>query len=427
MNKKLRHLLYFIMLVGMFVFSAINVSAASSSIVVVVTQGKTANLAAVSESNAIQRATWTSSNKAVATVNRVGVVTGRSRGTAIISAKTGTQTVTMKVIVSPAITKVSLNKTAITITVGETYTLKGTVTPSNTLFSTGWKSSDKTIATVNTKGVVSGKKVGKTTVTFLAGEKSAKCTVTVQPKPAKKYVTTGTVSNSANGTALSGVTMNFRSGYDNKTGSVYAKTVSASNGSYSITLPEGKYTVQLSKSGFVTTYSNIESKQGTTGTGNRVDLSISPRLAEGQYRIVLSWGSAPRDLDAHVTGPLSTGGRFHVYFHNKTVSDKGQLVANLDVDDTSSYGPETVTINLSAGATGLYRYYIHDYSNRSSSNSTAMAKSGARVTVYKGNKQLATYNVPNKPGTKWHVFNIKNGKLVKVNSMGYETNPGNLK
>ena len=71
---------------------------------------------------------------------------------------------------------------------------------------------------------------------------------------------------------------------------------------------------------------------------------ITPVLSDDEYRIVLTWSSTPSDLDSHLSGPLSTGERFHVYYSDMSAFDNGQTVATLDLDDTSSYGPETITL-----------------------------------------------------------------------------------
>ncbi|MBA4382487.1 MAG: hypothetical protein C0406_07975, partial [Sideroxydans sp.] len=54
-------------------------------------------------------------------------------------------------------------------------------------------------------------------------------------------------------------------------------------------------------------------------------------------RIVLNWGELPSDLDSHLIFPSN-----HIYFNSKTGSTSSD--AKLDVDDTTSYGPETITI-----------------------------------------------------------------------------------
>lgn len=100
----------------------------------------------------------------------------------------------------------------------------------------------------------------------------------------------------------------------------------------------------------------------------------------------------------------------------------------MDVDDTISYGPETITLTGKADRKGEYIYSVHDFTNRSSSFSRELSLSGARVKVYKGNKYIETYNVPiNKPSTLWKVFEIKNGEIYLINSMDFVSNPSNVR
>lgn len=113
-------------------------------------------------------------------------------------------------------------------------------------------------------------------------------------------------------------------------------------------------------------------------------------------RVVLTWGDSPRDLDSHLAFPGN-----HVFY-----SAKQGDAANLDVDDTTSYGPETITIEQKRQGE-RYVYAVHDFSNQASKNSTAMARSSARVQVYVGQTLIRTYNVDSqKTATSWIVFGI---------------------
>lgn len=81
-----------------------------------------------------------------------------------------------------ALTSISLPSTK-EVELGKTLTLTPTFNPSNTTDKTvTWTSSDESVATVNSNGVVTPKKVGSTiiTVTSNVGKKTAKCTVTVK-------------------------------------------------------------------------------------------------------------------------------------------------------------------------------------------------------------------------------------------------------
>lgn len=149
---------------------------------------------------------------------------------------------------------------------------------------------------------------------------------------------------------------------------------------------------------------------------------ITPVLSDDEYRIVLTWSSTPSDLDSHLSGPLSTGERFHVYYSDMSAFDNGETVATLDLDDTSSYGPETITLKKTQD--GIYKYAVHDYSNRSNASSTELSMSGAKVKLYCGNTLLATYNVPiNVAGNIWNVFEIEGDTVQTINTMGSKSNP----
>lgn len=77
---------------------------------------------------------------------------------------------------------VSLDKTSLLMAVGDTQTLNATVTPSNATYKTvTWSSSNPSVATVSSSGVVTGISAGNATVTVttIDGGKTATCSVTV--------------------------------------------------------------------------------------------------------------------------------------------------------------------------------------------------------------------------------------------------------
>lgn len=84
-------------------------------------------------------------------------------------------------------------------------------------------------------------------------------------------------------------------------------------------------------------------------------------IGESSAIVKLTWGANPRDLDTHLTGPQEgTDSRFRVYYSNKDETI-GNVTINLDVDDTTSYGPEVLTIP-SFVLPGRYRYSVYHYS-----------------------------------------------------------------
>ncbi len=135
---------------------------------------------------------WTSTNEAVATVDENGLVTSKSAGTAIITAKTnnGLQTEFFITVDSP-VKSISLNYKNATLNPGKTLKLIATISPSNASNKKiTWISANDTIATVS-NGVVTAKKIGVTYISAISadGKVITTCTVTVTKpivtKPAK--------------------------------------------------------------------------------------------------------------------------------------------------------------------------------------------------------------------------------------------------
>lgn len=154
-------------------------------------------------------------------------------------------------------------------------------------------------------------------------------------------------------------------------------------------------------------YSNLVVKCPCAG----MTYAISPVMTNlDGMRVVLSWGEKPFDLDSHLIFP---GG--HIYFDSKEGTD-----ANLDVDDTDSYGPETVTITISKKHFGeSYIYAVQDYSNKGLPNSNYLSASKAKVFVYVGSSLVRSYSVPaGKRGNIWTVFKLNpNGEFEDINSV----------
>lgn len=92
--------------------------------------------------------------------------------------------------------------------------------------------------------------------------------------------------------------------------------------------------------------------------------------------------------------------------------------ANLDVDDTDSYGPETVTISKKHFGES-YIYAVQDYSNKGLPNSNYLSASKAKVFVYVGSSLVRSYSVPaGKRGNIWTVFKLNpNGEFEDINSV----------
>ncbi len=150
------------------------------------TEGENETLTAtVGPDNAMDKTvTWSTSDASVATVDQSGRVTAVKAGSATITAKAGDKTATCSVTVEKLVipvSSVSLNKTSLTLTEGESETLTATVDPDNaTDKKVSWSSSNTKIATVDSNGKVTAVKAGTVTITAKAGDKTATCAVTVE-------------------------------------------------------------------------------------------------------------------------------------------------------------------------------------------------------------------------------------------------------
>ena len=114
--------------------------------------------------------TWTSSNTSVATVNNKGVVTGVNLGTSIIIAKSSNGKEARKTITVESneivVQSIQVQPKSVKVKEGKSVSLVASINPANaTNKSVNWSSSNKSIATVDSKGVVKGLKAGKVTIT----------------------------------------------------------------------------------------------------------------------------------------------------------------------------------------------------------------------------------------------------------------------
>jgi len=263
----------------------------------------------------------------------------------------------------------------------------------------------------------------------------------------------GTIKDAVNNNPVTGVSLSFRRGVNVTSGTIVNTDNTSNTGTYSLSsMSAGWYTVETSKSGYITSTLNVYACGDNSGEIMQ-DTSISTTLATGAMRIVLTWKTATDDLDSHLTGPDNLSGQghsnavneqFHIYQDNSTIfyyainnfhssdyplcsgcsaSQKSDNVT-LDLDNyygigtCDECGPETITI--SAVRSGTYRYYVHNYQERGTNN-LKLADSDASVKVYY-NDTVTTYNVPNSAGDLWTVFGFDNSSgFTLINDMGSDS------
>jgi hypothetical protein len=244
---------------------------------------------------------------------------------------------------------------------------------------------------------------------------------TIESAPlARTSAATGGVNGRArdvttNAVITTGIAVELRDGMNATTGLAVQSTTTAADGTYSFTgVAAGTYTLVMRGAGYAQTSRTVTVSGGAT-TAN-VDLSLSASANANQWRVVLTWVSAARDLDLYLTLPGTGTARQQIYFLQPGNCAAAPF-ACLDLDAATAPGPETITI--SQLGTGTYRFYVQNYNAPSSAADSTLMLSGAQVRVYRANALVATYPVPQQPGTLWTVAELDGaaGTLTPRNTM----------
>lgn len=245
----------------------------------------------------------------------------------------------------------------------------------------------------------------------------------------------GIIKDSLTGESVnaSGIQVKLRKGAGNIIGEVLQKTETDKNGKYIFKdVPAGVYTVEALDVRQNLSGGSIRYNAASTDivvaynylAADGYDCVIDQRIEDvetgkGKVQFTLTWGNeasgASADIDSHLVGPKADGtGSFHVYYSNESYEANGVRMADLDVDDTDYEGPEHTTIYKETN--GIYRFYVHNFSEKEASGSDKLAASSVRVRVTIGERSYA-FNCPNKKGNLWYVCDY--------NSMTHTITPKN--
>jgi hypothetical protein len=153
------------------------------------------------------------------------------------------------------------------------------------------------------------------------------------------------------------------------------------------------------------------------GSSITLNFALSPILGDGEFRIVLTWGKNPKDLDAHFWLPYPKYP--HLYLDAPGSCTNFPNVC-LDRDDKDGYGPETISIK-SLKASGTYTFAVLNY-NYGYPGVPEITQSSAKVQLYGVEGLIAQFSVPKKGmGDLWYVFdlNAATGEVATINCITF--------
>lgn len=134
--------------------------------------GDTIRLYAVTSNG--KKASWKSSDSKIASVNTYGTITAKKSGSALITAKIKDAEASCRITVSK--TKITLSNSRVKTERGQTFRLSAKTSNNS---SVSWKSTKRSIATVNEYGTVTALKPGTTQIIATANGSSISCDFTV--------------------------------------------------------------------------------------------------------------------------------------------------------------------------------------------------------------------------------------------------------
>lgn len=172
------------------------------------------------------------------------------------------------------------------------------------------------------------------------------------------------------------------------------------DGSYRLeNVDSGLTTVEASRDGYLSLVLDVFVQAGTVTT---LDFALSPALGEGEFRIVVTWGDQPKDLDAHFWMPYQDYPHLYLDYPGNC---NAHPYTCLDRDDKDGYGPETISITRMANQ-GTYTYAVLNY-NFGYQGVPEITDSAAKVQVYGATGLIAQFSVPkNGEGDLWYVFDL---------------------
>ncbi|MCR4740543.1 MAG: Ig-like domain-containing protein [Lachnospiraceae bacterium] len=197
----------------------------------------------------------------------------------------------------------------------------------------------------------------------------------------------------------------LRRGLNNRDGEVFYSGTLDFTGSLFVQLYSSEYTAEVSKGGYETAYINLAVKQDHLAV---IGYAV-PDLPENSYVAVISWETAPLDLDSRLIGQY------------------GNPLTRSVTDSIGSVMAES--LGITDAGKKEYKVYLSDYGNAVTNNNMTynLSDSGAVVDIYSYNGLETSFKVPAAhAGTVWDVCTIRNGAIIPDNNYYYILDEGSV-
>jgi len=404
--------------------SSVTVSPASAS----VSAGQTVQLTATpKDANGNPLAgrviTWASSNTSVATVTGTGLVSGGAAGSATITATSEGQSGTASITVAVPVASVTVSPASASVPAGQTAQLTATPKDASGNPLSGrvitWASSNTSVATVSSSGLVTGKVAGSATITATSEGQSGTSSVTVTAVPVAS-VTVTPASASVNEGSTVQLTATPQDGNGNPL-SGRVVTWASSNTSVATVSSSGLVTGKVAGSATITATS--EGQSGTSAiTVVHVpvaSVTVSPASASVPAGSALQLTATPKDAAGN---PLS--GRTIAWSSSNTavatVSSSGLVSgvvagsATITAMSEGQSGTAAITVTPpSAGATFGHVFVVTEENTNYSSviGSSSMPYLNGLAQQY----GLATQYYANTHPSIGNYFELSTGQIISNN------------
>ncbi|MCC8168750.1 MAG: ABC transporter substrate-binding protein [Clostridiales bacterium] len=383
----------------------VTASAASTSIA----YGKTTTItASASDGGTISYSTSNSSVAAVSGSGSSATVTGKGAGTAVITVTAAATdnynqaTATITITVTRLSQTLSASYSSVTIAVGNTSTLS----ISGAYTSLSYSSSDSSVASVSSSGVITAKKVGTVTITVTAAQTSAYAgaskTITVKVKPAA--ATISSVKNTSSGVKITWSQVTGATGYyiyrsTSKSGT-YTKVGTVTKGTTVTFTNKNSGTYKVASG---TTYYYKVYAYASTGTASASSAKSIRYLTAGKVTSLKNTKSGIKVTWSKVSGASG------YYVYRKVSGGSYKKIATVSGASTVTYtNASSGTYKVVNGKT--YAYYVIPYYKNSSGTVTKGSYSVVKKRIYVAATSISS--LKNSSSKKMTVKWSKNSKAT---------------